>query len=300
MSLKKSLDIDFLIVGASKSGTTALASFLNQNDEVFICDPKEPKFLTYSFLKDKYKGPGDDITLKNCIKSFEEYQQLFLAAPKGVVKGEASVDLLYHHKESIPEIKKQLDNPKIIIMLREQSKRAFSAYSHLIRDERESQSFSEALALEEERLQKDYEFIWAYKNEGLYYEPVKEFISNFDNVKVVFFEEFIRDQLNVVNDVFNFLGVNPLDKLKVASQNKSGKPKSKLINRFFIKDSFLKSIFKSVIGTNTRNRVKTFIQSKNLSKIEADKQTLENLKKEYLKDNAKLAELLNKELSIWN
>ena len=71
--------LDFLIVGAAKCGTTSLADYLNQNKAIEIARKKEPKYLTYEFLKNSgYKGPGDKQTEDYAVKSFEEYIELIL------------------------------------------------------------------------------------------------------------------------------------------------------------------------------------------------------------------------------
>jgi len=291
---------DFLIVGASKCGTTALASYLAQNKQTFITEPKEPKYLSYKFLKDAYKGPGDNYTLKKCVKTLSDYKNLFKSAPRETIKGEASVDMLFHYKDVIPQIKQIVGDPKIIIMLREPSKRAFSAYSHLVRDERETYTFEEGLEKEEQRLNGDYEFIWAYKTEGFYYEPVKAYLENFSKVKIVFFEDFIKNELATVNSVLKFLGANSVKELKSISQNKSGQPKSKFINRFFLRDNIFKSILKGAMPQSLRNKLKTEIQERNLKKIDKNPETLESLRKEFAQHNQKLFKLLSKEQTIWN
>ncbi|WP_289043727.1 sulfotransferase [uncultured Olleya sp.] len=298
--MKEKKLLDFLIVGASKSGTTALSSYLSQNNSVFICEPKEPKYLSYSFLKNAYKGPGDSYTLKKCVKNFSDYTNLFSKAKDKDIKGEASVDMLYHYEQVIPEIKKQLGDPKIIIMLREPSKRAFSAYSHLIRDQRETESFKQGLVNENKRLNDGYEFIWAYKNEGFYFTAVKNYLENFTDVKVVIFEEFIINQQQVVNEVLSFLGVKNFHTIKNALQNKSGKPKFKIINNFFLKDNIIKSIFKSILNEDLKQKIKNFVQNRNLEKIDSDEETLSNLKVLYREDIKKLSNLLERDLSVWN
>ena len=68
---------DFLIVGAAKCGTTSLGDYLNAHKDIFICNPKEPKYLTYSFLKQAYKGTGDAFTKEKIIKDLKSYKGLF-------------------------------------------------------------------------------------------------------------------------------------------------------------------------------------------------------------------------------
>ncbi|GAA4891357.1 sulfotransferase [Flaviramulus aquimarinus] len=297
--MKKDLP-DFLIVGAAKCGTTSLGDYLNTHKDMFICNPKEPKFLTYSFLKDCYRGKGDDFTKKKAVKSLEEYKSLFKKAKPNQLKGESSVDLLYYHDKSIPLIKEIIGDPKIIIMLRNPSKRAFSAYSHLVRDGREDKSYIEALKLEDERRKLDYEFIWSYKNAGYYSDSTKAFLDNFTNVKVIIFEEFVKNQENVVKEVLKFLGTdNQPSNFTELHRNISGKSKSQLLNRILLKDSFVKTIFKKILPNNTRSKIKFLIQKTNTKPI-----IIEDYERDYLKgvfndDINELQNILDTDLSIW-
>ena len=263
-----------MIVGAAKSGTTSLSDTLSQHNDIFISNPKEPKFLTYQFLADKYKGPGDDFTRKKAIKKLEDYLQLFKKAKKNQVRGEASVDSLYYYDSVIPKIKDIIGDPKIIIMLREPASRSFSAYCHLVRDAREHLSFSDALNNEVSRIERGYEFIWAYKGASKYYEAVKAYKENFTNVKVIIFEEFIKDEKKGLDEVLAFLGVDQNIDLRLSQSNVSGKPKSESLNRLLLRDSFLKSVFKLLFPQNLRSTIKSKIQKKNLSPISKPEETI--------------------------
>src|SRR5690606_6126398 len=251
--------------------------------------------FTYKFLKNKYKGPGDDYTLKKCVKTLSEYKKLFSKAPENVIKGEASVDMLYYHEEVVPELKSCIGDPKIIIMLREPSARAFSAYKHMVRDGREDKSFEEGLLLERERMSNGYEFIWSYKQESMYYSGVEHYLNNFSHVKVIIFEDFISNQEKTVNDTLSFLGVNNSEpiKIKEAIINKSGKPKSKLIHNFFATDNIIKTFFKKILKENSKAKIKNYIFSKNLKNISSDNVLLDNLRMDFKNENAKLEKLLN-------
>ncbi|MEZ4796957.1 MAG: sulfotransferase [Flavobacteriaceae bacterium] len=292
---------DFLIVGAAKSGTTSLCHSLSQHNDIFISDPKEPKFLTYKFLKKSYNGPGDDFTLKKAIKKINDYKQLFKNAKPNQIKGEASVDSLYYYDFVIPEIKEKIGDPKIIIMLRNPSQRAFSAYSHLIRDNREVLSFEDGLKKENERLEAGFEFIWAYKKASLYFDSVKSYIENFTNVKVIIFEEFISNKKEGLIDVLNFLerDCSIIDKIQFNRQNVSGKPKNKWLNALLLKDSVLKSFLKMVLPTTKRQNFKQWMIKKNLTPLNKDIDQINKLKEEFINDISKLEQLLNKDISTW-
>jgi hypothetical protein len=297
--MKKSLP-DFLIVGAAKCGTTSLGDYLNEHKDMFICNPKEPKYLTYSFLKNAYKGKGDDFTKEKATSSLEGYKTLFKKAKDNQLKGESSVDLLYYYDKTIPIIKEILGDPKIIIMLRNPSKRAFSAYSHLVRDGRESLSFLEGLNREEERIQQDYEFIWAYKNAGFYADATQAFLDNFTNVKVIIFEDFVKNQEENTKDVLSFLGVkNESSRFSEVHRNVSGKPKSQLLNTLLLKDSYVKTVIKTLFPSNFRARIKYLIQKNNLNPIVIKDDEANYLKGVFDQDINKLQDILDKDLSVW-
>ena len=76
---------DFLIIGAPKAGSTALHVALAQHPELFLSEPKEPKF----FLCDErppdpahQRGPGDAHSAREWVWRRDEYEALFDAAPR--------------------------------------------------------------------------------------------------------------------------------------------------------------------------------------------------------------------------
>jgi len=293
---------NFLIVGVAKSGTTTLVSYLDDSKEIFISHKKEPRYLTYNFLKESgYNGPGDHRPRSIAVKSLEEYKSLFqnVIKPTHKVIGEASVDTFYYYKHTIPKIKKELGDPKIIIMLRNPVERAISAYSHLIREEREELSFEKALEKGRCRLDKGYEYIWGYENGGLYYEPTKAFIESFSKVKVVIFEEFISNQKKIMSEIFEFLDVEDQPTLVNQAHNISGKPKNRVINKFLTRNNMLKRGIRKIIGNKTSLHLKNKIQKFNLEKININSETKIKLFKKFESDIEKLENLLQKDLSDW-
>ena len=67
-------------------------------------------------------------------------------------------------------IKDYIPDAKIIGILRNPADRAFSSFTHLVRDGREPiKSFAAALGRETERIAADWEPLWHYKELGFYY-----------------------------------------------------------------------------------------------------------------------------------
>ena len=81
---------DFFIVGAPKSGTTALNNYLSQHPNVFMAQKELHRF-------------GSDLKMK-IIPSEEEYLQSFQGSREGQLIGEASVWYLFS-KSAAAEIK---------------------------------------------------------------------------------------------------------------------------------------------------------------------------------------------------
>src|SRR3954463_6801674 len=88
---------NFLIIGAAKSGTTALFKYLEQHPEVFISEPKEPHFLALANHPLNFSGPGDDQMMNSrAITDLSRYEKLFSSANGAKVIGEGSVSTLYY------------------------------------------------------------------------------------------------------------------------------------------------------------------------------------------------------------
>lgn len=291
---------NFLIAGFAKCGTTSLANYLKNHEEIFICKEKELRYLTFDHLKEKgYKGPGDDKVRSIAVKSLDDYKSCFNATEKHKAIGEATADTAYFHQQTIPKIKKTLGDPKIIILLRDPVKRAISAYSHLVREEREKLCFEDALDIEEERLKSGFEYIWGYKQSSMYYQPVKAFKESFSNVKIVLFEDLIKDPDKIIQDALQFLEVNQSYQFKKTQFNRSGKPKNILLNRFLIKKSKSKDLIKKIFGDERMVRFKESIQKYNLEKIVINQDVQKNLYFELKHDIEKLEAYLNIDLSDW-
>ena len=296
---------NFLIVGAAKAGTTSLYYYLKEHPEIYMSPIKEPKFITSNFLKFPFKGIGDDLVEKNIIKNFESYQKLFLGVKNEKAIGEASADNLYYYKKSINYIKKILGEVKIIIILRNPIDRAFSAYSHLMRDNREFLTFEDALNQEENRKKENWEFIWYYKDVGFYYNQVKAYLENFSEVKVYLYDDLKKDPLSLVQDIYRFLEVDDsfIPKSVGEKFNVSGIPKNKFLHEFLTTPNIIKStmkpLVKLILPKRTRQRFINKVLQRNFKKPQIDPSTKQYLLNLYKEDIVELQNLIGRNLSSW-
>lgn len=199
---------NLFIVGAARSGTTALWHHLKKNPCIFM-----PKELSL-------KEPAFFSSLKNTrFNKFERYMTIFEPADKNHRwVGEASTAYLTD-SESASRIHRYTPNAKIIIILRNPAQRAYSLYNWMVQEGYEYvQTFEEALRLEKIRINKkipnyfepEYYHNYLYFNSGLYSRQVKRFLELFkENVHVMKFEDFTKNPDSELNNVYNFLDIKP-------------------------------------------------------------------------------------------
>jgi hypothetical protein len=198
---------NFIIAGATRSGTTSLYYYLKQHPEIGFPELKEPRYFSSINLELPQKGPGDYTVDRKLVLKFHDYRELYKHINGFKRVGDASSEYLYRCDVSADAIKKKLGDIPIILILRNPIDRAFSAYSNLLRDGREEHTFEEALELEEERINNNWDMMWHYKKVGLYYEQVKRYKQVFSSVKILIFEEFVEDANSKVEETFDFLGI---------------------------------------------------------------------------------------------
>ena len=201
---------NFLIVGAAKSGSTSLYQYLSQHPEVFMPVNKEPNYFVAEYQQKMAKScPSYKIDMNRMIFDKNAYYSLFnevTSDHKSI--GEASVTYLFKPEFSIPKIKKELGDPKIIIILRNPIKRAFSHYSYACELGFENLSFAQAIDAENFRLENNWSSTFAYINQGMFYSQVKAFKKEFTNVHVLILDDFIKDKQLELQKIYNFLELN--------------------------------------------------------------------------------------------
>lgn len=291
---------NFIIAGSARCGTTSLFHYLKQHPEIGMSKVKEPKYFSSIDLFLPQKGVGDDTVFSKVITDEMEYDKLFEGLESFKAIGEGSSDCFYYHKTVIPRIKEKLGDVKIIICLRNPIERAFSAYNNLLRDSREKLSFSQGLDAEEHRIAENWDWMWHYRNGGLYAEALEHYKKEFTNVKVVFFEDLELKPHEMLNELFVFLGVNLNSSIDVATRySHSGKPKSKIVSLltsrknpivFFIREMALKLIPRDYLEK---------IASIMFKKDPIDSKVHLELKSFFREDILKLQTLVNRDLKNW-
>jgi hypothetical protein len=301
---------NFLVVGAAKSGTTALYEYLKQHPQVFMSYSKEPHFFSFEGKRPDFQGPGDKELYDDIgVSDIEVYRRLFRAVTKETAIGEASVYYLYLARAR-DRIRYYVPDMKIIAILRNPVERAYSNFLHMIRDGKEPLAdFARALQAEEGRIQNNWGPLWHYKQVGFYYEQLKRYYEVFDReqIRVYLYEDLHDDPTTTVRDAYTFLGVDDaFTPDGSVSHNVSGVPKNKhvhALHQFLLKPHPIKAIFKPFLPVELRralpHRLINTLRNRTLAKppfpIEVRRQLIEV----YSEDILKLQELIQRDLSKW-
>jgi hypothetical protein len=202
---------DFIIIGAQKSGTTSLFSYLSQHPQLVPSSTKEVHFF----------DGGVDPEIDNFRLGESWYRAHFPlgASMRGDWKSFEASPLYIFNPLVAGRMHRLLPEAKLIALLRNPTERAISHYFHVKRRRQEPLSLSEAVTVEEERLRpiferEDYKnevFInHSYKSRGLYDEQLARFQRLFphDHMLVLSSEEFFRDPQRCLRQVFRFVNVD--------------------------------------------------------------------------------------------
>ncbi len=296
---------NFFLVGAAKAGTTSIYKYMemSKSPEIFIPENKEPSFFALEGKKIDFHNFPYELKL---ITRYEDYLDIFRGSESFKIRGDFSTPYLYFYKETVKNIKKYYKNTsnlKFLIILRNPIDRAYSQYYHYVRDALESLSFEEAIKAEKDRMKKNYHFDYFYIDRGFYYKQVKAYLDNFENVKILLFEDLKKNPYKTLEEIFNYLELDTkyLSNIDFNKKfNVSGKPKIKLLSKIIFSKNPVAKAIKSSIPKETREKMKQFIYKVNLNRKEKMKEeTREYLKKVYREDIEKLSELIKKDLSHW-
>lgn len=127
---------NFLVIGAHKAGTTALYNYLKQHPQVYMSPAKEPRFFALEGKNLKFLGPKKDPGNRCRFTTLEAYRELFQGVSSEVAIGEASTLYLYS-QEAPKRIQHYIPDAKLIAILRNPIKRAYSNFVHAMQDDRE-------------------------------------------------------------------------------------------------------------------------------------------------------------------
>jgi len=196
---------NFFIVGAPKSGTTALSEYLRAHPQVYISREKE-----LNYWNDDYTGFTQAKDEAEYLAFFEDATDQYIAV------GEATVHYL-RSARALPRIRAFAPDARIIVMLRNPVDLVYSWHSQMVYGLYEDEpDFARAWALQAERAAGraiphtclDAKVL-DYRAIGMLGEQMATLYEVFprDQVLVILFDDFAASARDVYSQTLNFLGV---------------------------------------------------------------------------------------------
>ena len=293
---------NFLVIGAAKSGTTALWSFLRQHPQIFMPDLKEPHH--FAFQADRpapvYRGPGATIH-RDAVTDTNDYRALFDGAGAATAVGEASALYLYL-PDAASRIQAAIPDARLVAVLRQPADRAYSSYLHLKRQGREpAPDFEAALALEPERIADDWGFLWRYRDLGHYPPQLRAYLDHFDRDRLLIhlYDDLVREPLEVMRRTYAFLDVDPSFVPDVAARSNVGGVPRGWRGRLFGRGSPLRRGVATVVPARLRRRAGALADRQALTREAIAPETRRMLTEEFRSEIEELGELLGRDLGAW-
>lgn len=281
------------LMGVQKAGSTLLFDLLKNHPSVYLPPNKEPHY----FSSNDYFAKG-----------IEYYRQFYREVEDHKIIGDFTPDYLFWPwaiERMIPFISQET---KFIVSLRQPVRRAYSQYNMMVSRGFYMNGFVNDINTEDVNLtepgQKNLLRPAHMIARGLYSVQLKRLfqIVPKDQIKVIIFEEWTKDQHETLLDIENFLGI-PHHELGVDSDQVSNQtliyPSNPIIDRL---KKLNHHIHETTLGKN-----KFFIKIKERIKIILGKKpdslddriVKELTSRFFIEDIRKCEEILGRDLSIW-
>ena len=274
--------LDFLIVGAQKSGSTSLRAFLGeQKDEIFILN-RELHFWN----RDGHYQDGAGLN---------GYLENFAEAKPNQIKGEKSPSYLVS-QEAPSRIHKHFPEVKIIAILRNPIDRAYSAYWHgrRVGAIETTTTFGQAVRNYKVNQGKPYGDM---VTPGFYSQQIARYLNFFPlkQLHIISFESTLNQSSDELHGVLKFL----LPHSAIANQESQLAFPKRNVARASRFPKLNEAIFKSkLLSYSTKSKIskKSLVDLKVPDMLEADRSFLQDI---YSGENQALQSILGKNFA-WN
>jgi hypothetical protein len=292
---------DFFIVGAPKSGTSALFEHLGRHPQVFVPRMKEPMFF------------GSDLQFLNCRRpTIEEYLAHFADAGAALRIGDGSTTYLYS-RLAPAEIREFNRDARIIIMLRDPVAVMHAWHGETVAKGNEPiHDFSAALEAEKRRrMGRDLPNRRGLR-EGLYYRHIVDFADHVERyfetfgrerVHVIVFDDWVSATPEVYRETLQFLEIDPsfLPALEVV--NPSKRVRSHRFHDLVTEPPFpLQRGIRALLPARLRGAMRYYLLKANTRaapREAADPALMAELRSEFAPQIERLSALIERDLSAW-
>lgn len=288
---------NFIVIGAAKSGTTAMYWYLAEHPQVFMSPVKETNWFAYGVDDEGALAYGDPRIHRFPVKSAAAYEKLFAATGKARAVGEAS-PIYLECPQSAARIHTCMPDVRIICGLRNPVERAFSDYLMYLRDNGRPFIAERELRTDSAWAQPDSHWMRV----GRYHAALARYYAAFprENIHIFLFDDLRRDLPRVVRETYRFLGVDPAFLPDLATPyNPGGVPENMLLERVFRHTAIARVAIERWLPKSVFDRLRR-LRAANLQKPPPLPEALRLELMEHFRDDiARTSALIGRDLGHW-
>lgn len=295
---------DFLFVGTGKSGTTSIDRYLRHHPQIALPQNRK-ETLFWHIISNKNKAQEKYLPP---VVTLNDYLSLFNYANNDQIIGEVTPSYLYFHKDVISNLKRlhpKWKKTKIIIVLREPVDRLCSQFRFVtntlnFRD----LSLESALKKESKRIERNALPDLFYYDTARYLKPVKAYIDNFESVKILLYDDLIKDPQQFMTNIHDFIGIDDYQygKLLLEKEN-AGDPKmlvpKSLFYYYLLRAINPQSEFSKYIPTKIKKKISDYCFQNKLVTYNISQETKNNLRKSFSDELRTLNSIIEPDISHW-
>ena len=265
---------------------------------------KEPFYFVLDGAPPPYPLPNEKY-MKRLRFTDEGYRQLFQDVDGQLAIGEASALYLssYHPERTAARIRAFNPQMRLIALLRQPAERAWSAF-HFFRTLglEPLRSFDDALAAEAKRYSEGgCPDIWHWRN-GCYYANLKPYFDRFprEQIRVYLYEDWNQRPHEMLQDIFDFLGVDRSAEIALKRVNVTRTPRSFRLQQLLNTSNPVRRVLRSFLPVRVRGALKRRVTEVNRMAMPAlDAGRWRTLTESYRSDIEQLQALIDRDLSHW-
>lgn len=209
LSAKDNVSLDFLCVGFTKCGTTSLYWALRKNKKIYM--PREKESL-YGKWKEQY------------LDAPERFREMYFSGISPKRKWGCIEPTYFRRADFVYETFG--NKPKILFLLRNPADATYSYFKMMMRrsDDAVHRMYFKKFKRYSSEMFQEYmkDDIFSEKDKRFLYDIwLKEFLQYFDrsSIKIIFFEELVKEPEKILKEVQEFIGVAPMEDLQLPHRN---------------------------------------------------------------------------------
>lgn len=245
---------DIFIPGFMKSGTTALAGYLNLHPDISVSTPKEPGYFASDLMQESDRFHGRKLYFQT--RTPQQYEDIF--DPSAKLRVDASTAYIYSNCAA-EAIYQHNPKAKIIICIRDPVSFLISLHQQYLNETVETEAdLAIAWRLEEDRKAGRYipsrvrvpSYLF-YRERLKYFKQIRRFLDTFpkDQIKLLLFDDFLADNQKEIAKIMEFIGLDMTENWPPRIESNSRRvPRNASLHRFINSPTLKRTLYRVMGG----------------------------------------------------